>query len=480
MRRTKIVATVGPASSSPQSLEQLVQAGVNVFRLNFSHGTHEQHLAVIRSAREIGARLHRPVALLQDLSGPKIRTGKVAGEGVSLVKGARIAITTDTSIEGTAELISTTYEPLPRDVKPGDPILLDDGNLELRVVDVAGDRVVCEVVDGGTLRSNKGMNLPGVALSTPALTEKDRKDLVFGVQHQVDYVAMSFVRRAEDVLGAKELIRSMGESTPVIAKIEKPEAVENLDGILAAADGVMVARGDLGVELGTEDVPIVQKRIIAAANASGKVVITATQMLESMIENPRPTRAEASDVANAILDGTDAVMLSGESAVGKFPVETVQTMARIADYTEEHGMASIRARRGEDRREDRAAAGTGPGTPVTRSLTRVAASVAEELGCKLIVAFTESGVTARCVSAHRPRVPVVAVTPEDRVYRQLALWWGVVPVKSEFVENTDDLLAEGVERLKARGIVRKGDTLLMLAGHTLAAAATNMIRVHTV
>jgi pyruvate kinase len=480
MRRTKIVATVGPASRRPQVLEQLVQAGVNVFRLNFSHGTHDQHLEVIRAAREIGSRLHRPIALLQDLSGPKIRTGEMTGDGVLLVKGARISITADTAVVGTAELISTTYEPLPRDVKPGDPILLDDGNLELRVVGVSGGRVDCEVVDGGILRSHKGMNLPGVALSAPALTEKDRGDLVFGIQHQVDYVAMSFVRRAEDVLEAKGLIRSMGEATPVIAKIEKPEAVDNLDDILAAADGVMVARGDLGVELGTEDVPIVQKRIIAAANAAGKVVITATQMLESMIENPRPTRAEASDVANAILDGTDAVMLSGESAVGKFPVETVQTMARIADYTEEHGMASIRPRRAEERRQDRPVKAAAPGTPATRALARVAASVAEELGCKMIVAFTQSGTTARCVAEHRPRVPVVAVTPEDRVYRQLALWWGVVPVKSEFVENTDDLLAAGVERLKARGLVQKGDTFLMLSGQSIAAAATNMLRVHTV
>ena len=276
------------------------------------------------------------------------------------------------------------------------------------------------MVDGGTLRSNKGMNLPGVALSTPALTEKDRRDLAFGVQHQVDYVAMSFVRRAEDVLEAKELIRSMGETIPVIAKIEKPEAIDNLASILAATDGVMVARGDLGVELGTEDVPIVQKRIIAMANAAGKVVITATQMLESMIENPRPTRAEASDVANAILDGTDAVMLSGESAVGKFPVETVETMARIADYTEEHGMGAIRPRRADARRTDAPPAPAGPGTPITRSLTRVAASVAEELDCKLILAFTESGITARLVAGHRPRMPVVAVTHEDRVYRQLA------------------------------------------------------------
>ena len=404
----------------------------------------------------------------------------MAGNGVLLVKGARIAVTTDTSIEGTAELISTTYEPLPRDVKAGDPILLDDGNLELRVVGVYGGRVLCEVVDGGTLRSHKGMNLPGVALSTPALTEKDRRDLEFGVRHQVDYVAMSFVRRAEDVLEAKALVRSLGGTIPVVAKIEKPEAIDNLESILAATDGVMVARGDLGVELGTEDVPIVQKRIIAMANAADKVVITATQMLESMIENPRPTRAEASDVANAILDGTDAVMLSGESAVGKYPVETVETMARIADYTEEHGMAAIRPRRADARRRDASPGPAGPGTPITRSLTRVAVSVAEELGCKLILAFTESGVTARLLAGHRPRMPVVAMTHEDRVYRQLALWWGVVPVKSEFVENTDDLLAAGEERLKARGLVQKGDTILMLSGHSLAAGATNMLRVHTV
>jgi len=287
------------------------------------------------------------------------------------------------------------------------------------------------------------------------------------------------VRHAQDVTEAKELVRSLGGRTPVIAKIEKPQALENLEAILAVADGVMVARGDLGVELGTEDVPIAQKRIIAAANAAGRVVITATQMLESMIENPRPTRAEASDVANAILDGTDAVMLSGESAVGKFPVETVETMARIADYTEEHGASSIR-RRGDGRRSDHATGPVAPGTPITRSLTRVAASVAEELGCRLIVAFTESGITARLVALHRPRVPVVAITHEDRVYRQLALSWGVVPVKSDFVENTDELLAAGEERLKARGLVEKGDTILMLSGHSHAAAATNMLRVHTV
>jgi pyruvate kinase len=480
MRRTKIVATIGPASRSPAMLEKLVEAGVNVLRLNFSHGTHEEHFDVIGAAREIGARLHRPIALLQDLSGPKIRTGDIKGGEIELRDGAKLVITTDASVEGTADLISTTYAALPRDVKRGDQVLLDDGNLELRVLSVSGERVECEVVDGGPLRSHKGMNLPGVTLSTPALTEKDRRDLAFGVQHGVDYVALSFVRRPEDIEDARAIVREMGEEIPIIAKIEKPQAVEKLDAILKSADGVMVARGDLGVEIGTEDVPIVQKQIIAAANAAGKLVITATQMLESMIENPRPTRAEASDVANAILDGTDAVMLSGESAVGRFPVEAVETMARIADYTEEHGLGQISTRRVGSRRSDAPWGAVGPGTPVTRSLTRVATSVAEELGCKMILAFTESGLTARLVALHRPRVPVVAVTHDDRVYRRLALWWGIVPVKSEFVENTDDLLAAGEERLKARGLVERGDTVLMLSGHSPAAAATNMMRVHTV
>jgi pyruvate kinase len=477
MRRTKIVATVGPASRSPQKLEQLIQAGVNVFRLNFSHGSHDEHLAVITSVREIATRLRKPIALLQDLSGPKIRTGKVK-DGVELVNGARITITTEPLVEGDAELISTTYEALPHDVKPGDRVLLDDGNLELRVQRSSGTRVECEVVDGGPLRSNKGINLPGVALSIPALTEKDRRDLAFGVEHGVDFLALSFVRQAQDLEQARELVSSLGAHTSLIAKIEKPQALDNLEAILAAADGVMVARGDLGVELGTENVPIAQKRIIAAANNAGRVVITATQMLESMIENPRPTRAEASDVANAILDGTDAVMLSGESAVGKFPVETVETMARIAHFTEEHGASSIRRR--DSRRSDQPRGTQAPGTPITRSLTRVAVSVAEELGCKLILAFTESGITARLLAMHRPRVPVVAVTPSDPVYRLLALSWGVVPVRADLAGSTDDLLTIGEQQLRARGIVESGDTILMLSGHSAAAAATNMLRVHTV
>jgi pyruvate kinase len=470
MRRTKIVATIGPASSDPRVLRRLIEAGVDVVRLNFSHGEHQDHLAVIQAVREIAESRRAPVAILQDLSGPKIRTGRLKGGGpVELVPGARIVITTDETIEGDASRISTTYDPLPRDVQAGDRILLDDGNLELRVESAAGEEVAATVMVGGPLKPNKGMNLPGARLSTPALTEKDRRDLAFGVKHGVDYVALSFVRQAADVEEAKELIRSLGGAAPLIAKIEKREAVNDLPQILEAADGVMVARGDLGVELSTEEVPTLQKRIIEMANGACKVVITATQMLESMIEHPRPTRAEASDVANAILDGTDGIMLSAETASGRFPVETVATMARIALYTEQHyGM------RGPSRVR------VGGGSAVASSLARVANTVAEELDCKLIVAFTESGATARMVSAYRPRPPIAAITHNLDTYRALALWWGVVPLQSTFVPTTDEMILQGEAILRREGLVQPGDTVLMLAGQTHMTGATNMLRVHTI
>ncbi len=468
MRRTKIVATIGPSSRSPEVLEQLIQAGVNVVRLNFSHGEHAQHLEVIRRVREISARLGQAVALLQDLSGPKIRTGKVKDDAIELLDGARIVITTDETILGTPERISTTYDPLPRDVKPGDRILLDDGNLQLRVESVRGEEVTCVVMDGGTLKSNKGMNLPGVSLSTPALTDKDKKDLAFGLQNGVDYVALSFVRQAADVEQVKALIREQGASTPVIAKIEKREAVNDLPSILDATDGVMVARGDLGVEMSTEEVPTLQKRIIEMANGAGKVVITATQMLESMIDNPRPTRAEASDVANAILDGTDAIMLSAETASGRFPVETVETMGRIAVHTERSYGVRAPAR-----------VTGGSASIVARSLSRVASTVAEELDCRLIVAFTESGSTARLVSSYKPRAPIAGITYNRDTYQRLALWWGVVPIMSAFARDTDAMIAQGEQILKQSGLVAIGDTVLMLAGQSHTKGATNMLRVHT-
>ena len=470
MRRTKIVATIGPASRDARTLEALIEAGVDVVRLNFSHGAPEEHLAVMKAVREIAARRGRSVALLQDLAGPKIRTGRLrGGEPVELREGARVRITTDETIEGSAELIPTTYDPLPSDVRPGDKILLDDGNLELRVLETKSPTTVeCEVVHGGPLKPQKGMNLPGVRLSTPALTEKDRKDLAFGVAHGVDYVALSFVRQPSDVEECKALIQSLGGGPPVIAKIEKREAVNSLPDILDAADGVMVARGDLGVELSTEEVPTLQKRIIEMANGAGKVVITATQMLESMIEHPRPTRAEASDVANAILDGTDAIMLSAETASGRYPVEAVSTMSRIARYTEEHYGPRSPARV------------AGAGTLIARSLARVASSVAEELSCSLIVAFTESGATARLVSCYRPRVPIAAITYNENTYRRLALWWGVVPVMSSFAATTDDMIVQGEDLLRRKGLVERGDTILMLAGQSHTTGATNMLRVHTI
>ena len=469
MRRSKIVATVGPASRDPAVLERLLRAGVDVVRLNFSHGEHHEHLRVAQAARALARVSDRPLAVLQDLSGPKIRTGRVA-QPIALREGEGVVITTDESVEGRPGLLSTSYEPLPRDVQPGDRILLDDGRVELRVARTAAQEVDCVIVHGGLLGSHKGMNLPGVRLSAPALTAKDRKDLAFGIANGVDYVALSFVRKAADVEEAKRLIRELGGSAPLIAKIEKREAVDDLPAILEATDGVMVARGDLGVELSTEEVPVLQKRIIEGANAAGKVVITATQMLESMIESPRPTRAEASDVANAILDGTDGIMLSGETAIGAFPVEAVATMARIALYTEQHYGLRAPARVSGHQ-----------GTLVARSLARVANSVAQELDCKLIVAFTESGSTARLLSSYRPQAAIAALTYNDETYRRLALCWGVTPIRTQFAPTTDEMVARGEDLLKAKGFVRTGDVVLMMAGHhSHTRGATNMLRVHTI
>jgi pyruvate kinase len=468
VRRSKIVATLGPASSEKAVLERLLRAGVDVIRLNFSHGEPHEHLAAAQAARAFAQAADRPLAVLQDLSGPKIRTGRVA-EPLELVEGQTVVITTDESVDGRPGLISTSYDPLPRDVRPGDRILLDDGHIELRVARTGATEVECVVVHGGPLGSHKGMNLPGVTLSTPALTEKDRRDLAFGIANGVDYVALSFVRKAADVDEAKRLIRELGGSAPLIAKIEKREGVEDLAAILDAADGVMVARGDLGVELSTEEVPVLQKRIIESANAAGKVVITATQMLESMIESPRPTRAEASDVANAILDGTDGIMLSGETAVGSFPVQAVETMARIALYTEQHyGMRAPARVSGHQ------------ATLVARSLARVANTVAEELDCRLIVAFTESGTTARLLSSYRPKAPIAALTYNDETYRRLALCWGVTPLRTVYAPTTDEMVARGEELLKAKGLARPGDVVLMMAGHSHVRGATNMMRVHTI
>ncbi|PMP84178.1 MAG: pyruvate kinase [Roseiflexus castenholzii] len=470
MRRTKIVATIGPVSSSPEMIERLLTAGMDVARLNFSHGTHEEHAQRIQVLRDIAARKERPLALLQDLQGPKIRTGPLVDrKPVMLRAGDRFTITTR-NVPGTASLVSTTYAALPRDVHPGDRILISDGLIEAQVVRVSGSEVETEIVVGGELRENQGINLPGVEVSAPALTDKDRSDLRFGLAHGVDYVALSFVRRASDLLEIKAQIAAAGASTPVIAKIEKPEALREFEAILEAADGIMVARGDLGVEMPPEQVPIVQKQLIEAANMAGKPVITATQMLDSMIRNPRPTRAEASDVANAIIDGTDAVMLSGETATGAYPVEAVRMMARIAEVTEASG------RRGDHSHESIWRFHEQP--TVAAAISAAVHAIVQTLPVTSIVAFTMSGNTARLIARQRPKTPIFAFTPSDVVCRRLNLIWGVTPILSPYVDRLDDLENAVRSTLLGLGYARLGDQIAITGGHPIAArGATNFVKV---
>ncbi len=476
MRRTKIVCTIGPASSSEERLEQLMRAGMNVARLNFSHGTHAEHEQVVRRVRAISARLGCAVAILQDLQGPKIRTGKLQDDRpVTLIDGSHITITTR-DVTGNAQTIPTTYKPLPQDVKTGDRILLDDGLLELRVQGTGESDVQCEVVHGGELGEHKGINLPGVAVSSPALTEKDHDDLRFGIEQGVDYVALSFVRRPEDVREAQQLIQQYiseiygekdGRDIPLIVKIEKPEAVEQLDAILAATDGVMVARGDLGVEMPPEKVPLIQKRIISKCNELGLPVITATQMLESMITNPRPTRAEVSDVSTAILEGSDAVMLSAETSVGAYPVEAVRMMVRIAIeteanyHTDAHPIHQHRS--------------------LAQAVSHAARALAEDSHVQNIVVFTRSGISARLISSDRPRVPILAYTPSEQVYRQLALWWGVWPHRIAMQGSTENLIALVEKRLLADDLAHPGEYVVFMGGLPIASQArTNFVKLHRV
>ncbi|MBM4041771.1 MAG: pyruvate kinase [Planctomycetes bacterium] len=463
--RTRIVATLGPATSSPERLRQLLEAGVDVFRLNFSHGTHAEHGGRIRGIRRIAERLRANVCILQDLQGPKIRTGRLEGGGpVPLKPCGRLTITTR-PIVGNAECVSTSYRALPRDVKPGDRILLDDGLLELRVLSKGKDSVTCEVVVGGPLGEHKGINLPGVLVSAPAMTRKDREDLAFGLKQGVDAVAMSFVRRATDVLAVKRLIRRHGADTPVIAKIEQPEAVDDLSAILKASDGVMVARGDLGVEMPPEQVPVLQKRIIREANRRGKPVIVATQMLESMVRNPRPTRAEASDVANAIFDGADAVMLSAETSVGRYPVEAVAMMTRIAMAAETVF------------RPDRSALAHWEALPIPAAVADAAVRAAEDVRASAIVVFTISGATARLVAQRRPACPIHAFCPVAANRRRLALVWGVEAHAAPMAGSTDALVAGAQRRLLGLRVVERGQAIVLVGGATPLPGATNVVKV---
>ena len=478
MHRTKIVCTIGPATSSEEQLEALMQAGMNVARLNFSHGKQEEHAAVIERIRSISTRLGCSIAILQDLQGPKIRVGSLQdGQPIRLVNGTQVTITTH-EVAGNSQTIPTTYKQLPQDVKSGDRILLDDGLMELRVLDADTTDVRCQVIHGGLLKEHKGINLPGVAVSAPALTDKDRDDLRFGIKHGVDYVALSFVRRPEDVVEARKLMRQFqtelkGETKngnadiPLIAKLEKPEAIAQLNAILNVVDGVMVARGDLGVEMSPEKVPQIQKRIIAKCNQLGLPVITATQMLESMVTNPRPTRAEVNDVFNAILDGTDAIMLSAETASGDYPIEAVQMMVRIALETEA-GDSTARQPQCQHLTQEHA-------------VSHAARALSEEASVKAIVVFTRSGTSARLISKDRPRRPILAYTPSQRVYRQLALWWGVWPYHIEMQGSTEALIEAVGQRLLEDNLVQAGEHVVIMGGLPAASRArTNFVKLHRV
>jgi len=468
MRKAKIVATVGPASREPLMLLALLEAGMDVARLNFSHGEHSEHAQVIRDLRRLTTLQKRSIAILADLPGPKIRTGKLEnGQPVTLRTGQQVVLT-GRDIVGNRDRLSISYPRLAGDVQPGDRILLSDGLIELRVLSKRGEEVTCRVLNGGELGERKGVNLPGVKLSISSLTPRDKKHLKFALENGANYIAQSFVRSADDVRELKRLVKRAGYTTPVLAKIEKPEALEQLDAILDAADGVMVARGDLGVEMSPEKVPVAQKKIIALANEKRIPVITATQMLESMIQNPRPTRAEASDVANAIFDGTDAVMLSGETASGRYPREAVTMMAKIVREAE------TVAPRLPRRRSERS-----PG--VAETVAETVAHASEQLRLRAIAVFTESGSSARLVSKARPSPPIVAFSPHQEVRRRLGLLWGVLPRRIGRVRDVDALTREAERRLRQEKLVEKGDIIGVVAGTPLAVrGTTNMIKFHVV
>ena len=467
--KTKIIATIGPASNDRKTLERMIRAGVNVARLNFSHGTYEQHGQVIKLIRSLSRALNRPVGILLDLQGPKVRTGKLEqGTPVELVKNDIFEITTR-RVAGTREKVSTTYKNLPHAVAAGDKILVDDGLIELKVLEISDETVTCKVRVGGILKENKGINLPGVQVSAPSLTEKDKKDLRFGIQNEVDYVALSFVRQAEDLADIKAIIKRMGSDIPVVAKIEKPEAVDSIDAILAATDAVMVARGDLGVEMQHEKVPTIQKMIIQKAIAANKPVITATQMLESMIQSPIPTRAEASDVANAIMDGTDAVMLSGETATGKYPVETVKMMSKIASQVESSEFLRTNIKYKKD-----------PENIVTQAVAQSAVEMISDVGARAIIAFSVSGATSKYISKHRPSRRVYAFTPQLKIYNRLALVWGIAPTLVSSHQNTQKLMDAAEHLLVDKGVLKKGDLVVIIVGLALKSGSTNMLKVHQV
>ncbi len=470
LRKAKIVCTIGPASESVETLKKMIHAGMNVARLNFSHGSHEEHAARINSIRQAAAETGTHIAILLDTKGPEIRTGTLAVDAVELMEGHTVTLTTE-EISGTAERFSVTYKNLPQDVTVGSTILIDDGLIGLSVESVEGTEIHCSIKNGGTLKSKKGVNVPGVKVNLPGITEKDADDIVFGINQEVDFIAASFVRKASDILEIREILERHGAKIDIIAKIENQEGVDNVDEILAVADGLMVARGDLGVEIPPEDVPLVQKRLIQKCNHLGKAVITATQMLDSMQRNPRPTRAEASDVANAIFDGTDAIMLSGETAAGKYPVESVETMNRIALRTEQElnyrEIFQLQAMRKQ--------------VTITEAISQAVSNAALDLGAAAIITPTESGHTARMVAKYRPKAPIIAVTPHLGVLRRLTLVNNVYPVFAPMAHTTDEMLELSVHASLQSGMVRHGDLVIITAGVPVReTGTTNIMKIHVI
>jgi pyruvate kinase len=468
-RRAKIICTIGPACNTEVTMRDLLRLGMDIARLNFSHGTHEDHAHNIHRLRRAAEREGRTVCILQDLQGPKIRTGPLERHEPVLLKTGSVVTITPQDIPGTATRISTTFPDLARELSAGARILLSDGLIELRVRGIRGKDVLCDVINGGLLGEHKGINLPGIALSIPALTKKDRKDLEFGLHHGVDAVALSFVRTAADVTAVKKIIAFHNSDVPVIAKLEKPQAIDHLEEILEAADGVMVARGDLGVEMAPEKVPVIQKHVIRRASAWRKPVITATQMLESMIENPRPTRAEASDVANAVFDGTDAVMLSAETASGQYPRESVSIMSRIVVEAESNSNDFQFRRRREHR-----------GLSVAETICESIAHSAEDLPMGAIAVFTETGNTARMISKYRPQVAIYAFTHMEPVVHRMNLYWGVHPVRCRQARSAEQMVTMAEQDLVRHGLLKPGDVLGVVAGTRQASGSTNLMRLHVV
>lgn len=472
MKKTKIVCTIGPASESEEILEKLFLNGLNVCRLNFSHGSHEEHKARIDVIKKVRANLNLPIGIMLDTKGPEIRLGDFANGPVELIQGEIFTVTTR-DILGDITIVSQTYENLPHDVVPGDRILIDDGLVELKVLEIIGGTdIKCEIINSGVLSNHKGVNVPGVKINLPAITEKDVSDILFGIENGVDFIAPSFIRKAEDVIEIRRILESNNaHGIDIISKIENQEGVDNLDEIIAASDGIMVARGDLGVEIETEIMPLVQKQMIMKCNLAGKPVITATQMLDSMMRNPRPTRAEVTDVANAILDGSSAIMLSGETAAGKYPVESVKTMYNIAIRTEESlnypELLKLKSNITE--------------ITTTNAISKATCYTAQDLGAAAIITATSSGHTAKSVSKFRPKAPIIAVTTTGEVMRRLSLEWGVYPVLAPESISTDDVIENSIMASLANNYVKEGDLVVITAGIPVGlSGTTNLIKVHTI